>query len=311
MGMSEAVIIHWYVNEGESINQGDPLVDIESSKSSETIEAPVTGIVSQIFYQVDEEAEIGQVLAIIVEPDEAPAAVPAEPETVMPVIPEEGSSFTEQPLSPIRRRTAQRMVASLQEAAQLTLHTEVDVTATVERRELIKAETGATYTDILVKVVASELKRHPQLNAMWGETGIRMGGPINIGVAVALSEGLVVPVIRDADQLSLAEIHDTTQELAEKVRSGGFSPDDVSGGTFTITNLGMHGIDWFTPILNPPESGILGVGRIIRKPAVVDDRIVARAMMGLSLTFDHRVVDGAPAAEFLADISSDLVEARF
>jgi pyruvate dehydrogenase E2 component (dihydrolipoamide acetyltransferase) len=311
MGMSEATIIHWYVNEGESINQGDPLVDIESSKSSETIEAPVTGVVSQIFYQVDEDAEIGQVLAIIVGADEASAPVPPEPETVAPTAPEVESSFIEHPLSPIRRRTAQRMVASLQEAAQLTLHTEVDVTATVERRRLIKAETDVTYTDILVKVVASALRQHPQLNAMWGETGIRTGGPVNIGVAVALIEGLVVPVIKDADRLSLVEIHAAAQELAEKVRSGEFTPDDVSGGTFTITNLGMHGIDWFTPILNPPESGILGVGRIIRKPAVVDDQILAREMMGLSLTFDHRVVDGAPAAEFLADISSDLVEARF
>jgi pyruvate dehydrogenase E2 component (dihydrolipoamide acetyltransferase) len=133
---------------------------------------------------------------------------------------------------------------------------------------------------------------------------------VHIGVAVALDEGLVVPVIRDADRKTVQEIAEVSRALVDKARAGTHGVDDVRGGIFTITNLGMYGIDAFTPIINQPQVAILGVGRIIEKPAVHDGQIAIRSLMTLSLTFDHRIVDGAPAAAFLHDVAERLGNVR-
>ena len=208
----------------------------------------------------------------------------------------------------IRGIIAERMTLSLQTNASVTLHTEVDATDFVELRGMLNdklqaREVSLTYTDLLVKVVANALREHPRLNATLTDEGIHVLPEINIGVAVALEDGLVVPVVRDADKERLSEISTQVKDFAERARGNQLTPGELQGGTFTITNLGNFGIDAFTPIINPPESAILGVGRILKKPVVHEDEIVVRSMLTLSLTFDHRVVDGAPAAQFLQTVS--------
>lgn len=203
------------------------------------------------------------------------------------------------PFLGMRQAIAQRMVESLQTMAQVTLMTEADVTELVRLRERLRKRFEVSYTDLIIKTVAVALREHPHLNATLVGEEIRLLSEIHIGMAVALEDGLIVPVIRDADKKSLEEITRETKRLAEAARAGTLTVDEVTGSTFTITNLGMYDIDGFTPIINPPECAILGVGRIVEKPAVYGGEIVKRSMMTLSLTFDHRLVDGAPAAAFL------------
>lgn len=203
------------------------------------------------------------------------------------------------PFLGMRQAIAQRMVESLQTMAQVTLMTEADVTELVRLRERLRKRFEVSYTDLIIKTVATALREHPYLNATLVGEEIRLLSEIHIGMAVALEDGLIVPVIRDADKKSLEEIARETKRLAEAARAGTLTVDEVTGSTFTITNLGMYDIDGFTPIINPPECAILGVGRIVEKPAVYGGEIVKRSMMTLSLTFDHRLVDGAPAAAFL------------
>ena len=212
------------------------------------------------------------------------------------------------PMDGIREIIAERMTMSVQTNASVTLHTEVDATAFVELRGMLNdklqaREVSLTYTDLLVKVVANALQEHPRLNATLTDEGIHLLPEVNIGVAVALEDGLVVPVVRSADKERLSEISAQVRSFAERARNNQLTPGELQGGTFTITNLGNFGIDAFTPIINPPESAILGVGRILKKPVVHEDEIIVRSMLTLSLTFDHRVVDGAPAAQFLQTVS--------
>jgi pyruvate dehydrogenase E2 component (dihydrolipoamide acetyltransferase) len=157
---------------------------------------------------------------------------------------------------------------------------------------------------LTIKATARALKEHPRLNALQLEDRVQLVDQVNIGVAVSLTEGLITPVIRDADTKSLSELASEGRELAAKTREGRAGPDDVAGGTFTISNLGAYEIDAFTPIINPPQVAILGVGRVVEKPIVANGEVTKAAMMVLSLTFDHRVVDGAPAAEFLQRVKA-------
>lgn len=216
------------------------------------------------------------------------------------------------PLTPMRETIAKRMVESLQTMAQVTLGYEAVVDALVELREELlrsleeKIGLRITYTDILVKIVAMLLREHPYLNAVLEEGRIRLLEDINIGVAVALDHGLIVPVVKNADKKKFEDIVREVHTLIEKARKGSLSVDEVSQGTFTITNLGMFDVDMFTPIINPPQSAILGVGSIRKKPVVVDNTIRVANTMWLSLTFDHRVMDGHIAAGFLQDLAKTL-----
>ena len=202
----------------------------------------------------------------------------------------------------VRKVIAERMHQSLQASAQLTITSEADVTDATEFRSRRTREFDFSYTDLMIYAVARALMRHPRMNARLDGAEIVISPRANVGIAVALEEGLIVPVLRSAETKSLRDIALESRALGEKARAGHLKLEDVTGGSFTITNLGTWGVDAFTPILNPGETGILGVGRIIDKPAVYRDEIVRRAMMFLSLTFDHRVVDGAPAAEFLQSV---------
>src|SRR6266851_1982079 len=201
-----------------------------------------------------------------------------------------------------RKVIAERMHQSLQSSAQITITTEADVTDATEFRSRSTREFDFSYTDLMIYAVARALMRHPRMNARLDGAEIAISANANVGTAVALQEGLIVPVLRAAETKSLRDIALESRALGEKARAGHLKLEDVTGGSFTITNLGTWGIDAFTPILNPGETGILGVGRIIDKPAVYRGEIVRRAMMWLSLTFDHRVVDGTPAAEFLQSV---------
>jgi pyruvate dehydrogenase E2 component (dihydrolipoamide acetyltransferase) len=165
----------------------------------------------------------------------------------------------------------------------------------IEKRHGVRV----SFTDMLVKAVALALEDHPAVNSALVGDELRVYRRKNIGIAVAMTEGLVVPVVKDADSKSVGTISAELKQLVERVRAGKFTPEDVAGGTFSITNLGAFGIDVFDPIIVPPQAAILGVGRIAEKPVVISGAIVVRSMMNLCLSFDHRIIDGAPAARFL------------
>ncbi len=198
------------------------------------------------------------------------------------------------------------MLASQQQTAPVTLTTRADATNLVNLRTQFKTVGDGvappTFTDMIVKLTAAALERHPLLAARWEGDQQIFPETIDIGMAVDAEEGLIVPVLRDVGSLSLMQLAERSRSLVERARNGKLSADDMSGGVFTVTNLGAFGIDAFTPIINVPETAILGVGCIRREPAVHNDQIVPRDKMTLSLTFDHRVVDGAPAARFLQTV---------
>jgi pyruvate dehydrogenase E2 component (dihydrolipoamide acetyltransferase) len=209
-----------------------------------------------------------------------------------------------------RRTIAQHMLTSHRSTAPVTLTTTADATNLVQLRNQFKAAVQAgndvvpSYTDFLVKLTSIALQKHPLLNASWEKDQMRMSAAIHIGIAVDTGAGLLVPVVRDVPSLSLKQLAAHARDLVQRARQGKLAADEMKGGTFTVTNLGALGIDAFTPIINVPQCAILGVGRIQRRPVVVGDNIVARDQVTLSLTFDHRIVDGAPAARFVQTLSA-------
>ncbi len=238
------------------------------------------------------------------------------------------------PHSTLRRTIAERMTQSAFTAPHVTLFTEAEATNLVAARAQLNAElsfptaaaggTGGSglptataggtgggakisYNTLLAALVARALREHPHLNARWEPDGIRLLADINIALAVDTERGLMTPVLRNVDRLSLTEIQRGYEQLIARALAGKSLPDDFAGGTFTITNLGNLDVDGFTPIINPPQAAILGVGRIIEKPVARDGAVVIRPMITLSLSFDHRIVDGAPAARFLQRVKQ-LVE---
>jgi pyruvate dehydrogenase E2 component (dihydrolipoamide acetyltransferase) len=229
------------------------------------------------------------------------AATPTQPQSVPPV----ASGAERLPVSRVRRLIAQRMRESAQSTAAVTLTTEADATELVALRSQLKATFAGrdrpvpTYNDLLIKLTAVALADHPLLRAVWGEEELLIEPGIHIGLAVDTAEGLLVPVVRDVQTQSIRQIAAATRSLIGQAQRRQLSPDALQGGNFTITNLGMYNIDAFTPLINLPQCAILGVGRIVEKPAVHNGQIVPRQRVALSLTFDHRVVDGAPAARFL------------
>lgn len=229
--------------------------------------------------------------------------------------PGDGDALTEQlrtPITGMRKVIGERMTQSTQEAPHVTLHSEIDMTQTVEMRKqllpVIEAKTGLriSYTEIILKAVASVLREHPVLNTSIEGNKMVTHDEINIGLAVSHPQGLLVPVIKRVDQLGLAELTKISKQLAKDAREDRLSPDRLRGGTFTISNLGMYAVDSFTPIINLPEAAILGVGRIIEKPVGYKGEIALRSIMSISLSFDHRVMDGAPAAAFLTQLKEVL-----
>lgn len=226
-----------------------------------------------------------------------------------------GGSTTEgsvdKSLKGMRKVIADRMYESLQTTAQLTIEMEVCMDDAIKLRTALLDEWESsgirvTYTDLVVSACVKALQGHPMMNSTLVDGAIHRNPSVHVGIAVALEEGLIVPVIHDADAKSVQECASEAAILAERARAGKLTLDEVNGGTFTVTSLGMYGVDTFTPILNSPQTGILGVGRIYDGVRWVDDHPSRTQNLRLSLTWDHRVIDGAPAAEFLREVRDHL-----
>jgi pyruvate dehydrogenase E2 component (dihydrolipoamide acetyltransferase) len=209
----------------------------------------------------------------------------------------------------IWRVMVERMTASWTQAPQFHLVREVNASRLIAWRERAVKQAGVrvTYTDLLVKLVAAAIARHPGVNASWQDGAIVRHADINVGLAVAIDDGLVVPVIHHADRLGLAELVAEREALVGRAQAGRLRPADITGGGFTISNLGMYGIDGFTAIVNPPQAAILAVGRIADRVVPVDGKPAVQPMMVLTLSCDHRALDGARGAQFLATLA-ELVE---
>src|SRR4029450_1953310 len=372
MEMQDATVVRWLKQEGDPVQEGEPLVELETAKIATELESIASGVVAHILVPEGATVPIRTVLAIVAAPGEqvsrpagtapsgtaARATAPAaSSRAAAPAAANEGAvqvaaaarhlarqhgldlrrvqgtgprgriliedvqkalEVQSQPAAqpaqvvPIRgmRQTiATRMVQSLQTMAQVTLTTEVDVTEAMTLRAGLPRqwpESGLSPLHLVIKATARALKEHPRMNAVQKEHEVELVPEIHIGVAVSLEEGLLVPTIQRADAKHLAQIASESRDLSTKAREGRATYEEVTRGTFTITNLGAYGIDAFTPIINPPQVGILGMGRVVEKPVVYQGEIAKRSMMFLSLTFDHRVIDGPPAAAFLHTLKDHL-----
>lgn len=234
----------------------------------------------------------------------APKAAPAVQAAVAAPAAEELETVI--PLKGMRKIIAERMHQSLHDLAQANHRMEVDMTQCVAMREQLKAAgVKVSYNDMVIRCVAKALTEFPMMNSSMTDTAIIQKHYVNVGMAVATDTGLLVPVIKGTDKMSLTQISEAAKDLGKRTKEGGLNPDELTGGTFTVTNLGMFGVDSFTAVINAPEAGILAVGQMKKKAVVLDDdSIVVRPMMWLSLTYDHRIVDGAPAAQFLKRVKT-------
>ena len=239
-----------------------------------------------------------------------PAASTSSASTAPTFVPSGTVSFVDTPVSQMRKVIAKRLSESLFTAPHFYLTMKINMDAAIKARTLLNenATTKISFNDMIVKATALSLKQHPKVNSSWMGDFIRENHHVNIGIAVAVDEGLLVPVLRFADGLSLSQISGTVKEFAKKAKDKKLQPADWEGSTFTISNLGMFGIDQFTAIINPPDACILAVGGIAHEPVVKDGQIVPGNVMNVTLSCDHRVVDGATGAAFLQTLKSLLEE---
>ena len=373
--MEEGVFVGWRKREGDFVQVGEVLFELEGEKASQEIESLDSGVL-RIPPEAPKEGavvQVGDLLAYLVVEGETVDLSPENPklsktETVKPAgsapveaVPDSSPNQTRGvvatprarraakelgvdwrvltgsgrggrirerdvrgtsvsirssrsvPISKLRRMIAERMLRSTRETAPVTLTARADATGLVERRNRLKAEASGdqapSYTDLVVKLTALTLRDHPLLAGRWGEDCIELpdDAGFHIGIAVDAPDGLVVPVVRNAALRSVTELAADSRRLIDAARSGRLKADDMTDGVFTVTNLGSFGIDAFTPIINLPETAVLGMGAIRREPAVLDDGgIGSKNFITLSLTFDHRIVDGAPAARFLQALAARL-----
>jgi pyruvate dehydrogenase E2 component (dihydrolipoamide acetyltransferase) len=419
MAQETGTLIQWFKTAGESIAKGEPLMEVETDKTTVEIEAPASGVLANVTAQPGDMIPVGQVIAVILAEGEVAPSVTSAPQTIPvaepPKTPVTPLSVTATPVaqriasehnldlsqvkpqggrvqkedvlaflavqsnsmpvttiangrtlaSPKARRLADErgvelsairgsgpegavlaadvlvaeIVSDIEKSGEITLIMpeqtpisriwrvmaerisqawatiphfyllrEVNASKLIawlgEARE--RATEKITVTDLLVKVVADALRQHPRLNASWLKDTIMLNGQINIGLAVAVEDGLVVPVIHQADTLGLSQLAARRSELVSRANAGKLSPDDLSSGTFTISNLGMYGVDAFNAIVNPPQAAILAVGRIADRVVPLNGQLAIQPMMTLSLSCDHRVVDGARGAQFLQTLASSI-----
>lgn len=379
--MEEGQIARWLKKEGDKVSMGEPLAEIDTDKATMEMQALANGVLRRILIQEGESAPLGQLIAVIGEPEEDIASVlseaPAPPKKESPAAPapkEEpvvaaaapqvvhtnsgrliasplaarmaadsgldlrsiqgsgpngriikrdieaaltkpkaapafqpaavatASAYRDEPATEIRKTIAKRLVTSLGPVPHFFLTVDIEMDRAAEMRESIKAldpDLKISINDIIIKVTAAALLQHPQVNASFQEKIVRYYEHADIGVAVAIEDGLITPVVRAADQKSLSRIAAEVRELAERARSKKLKPEEYTGASFSISNLGMFGIDEFTAVINPPEGGILAIGAMTPKPVVRDNQIVIRQMMRVTMSCDHRVIDGATGAKFL------------
>jgi pyruvate dehydrogenase E2 component (dihydrolipoamide acetyltransferase) len=377
-GMESGTIVKWLKNEGDQVEKGEPLYELDTDKVTQEVEAEASGVLLKIAIS-EGEVPVGRTIAVIGEQgEEVPVISAEEPEPEKPVeapAPQQENGRPEEPAvvqptggrvkaSPLARRIAREQgidLASVRgtgpegrivaedveraEAAPAAAPAPVP-TGEVERRELTSTRktiarrlteawqipvfqlqapaemsrvmglverlreggTKTTVTDVLTKVCATALLRHREVNAQWTDDAILVFPTANIGIAVATPQGLIVPVIRSVERLSLAEIAAARSDLVTRAREGKLQRADLEEGTFTISNLGMFRVEKFTAVLNPPQAAIVAVGAIEERAVPAGAEIAVRPMMTLTATFDHRAVDGAPAAEFLQSVKELLEE---
>jgi len=329
--MEEGTFAGWLLPHGSTVTVGQPIYSLESDKVTMDVESLDAGT---LHIPADAPAAgatvtVGQLLGHLLQADEASPSptLPASPRAraaakalgvdLATVTAREGAPRIieadvlklEKPAAPVRATVATRMEEAFR-APHFYLHADADATALFSlRNELLPLlPTRVSYNDILIKAVALALKQHPRLNAHWVNNSISPRTQIHIGLAVDAGDRLLVPVIRDADQKSLAAIAADRAALVERCRQNKAKREDLEDGSVTLSNLGTFGVDRFQAILNPPQSAILAIGRIAQRPVVVDGEVVARLTVPLSLSVDHRVADGLAAAKFLQTIVQ-LVEA--
>ncbi|MCV7177066.1 2-oxo acid dehydrogenase subunit E2 [Mycolicibacterium sphagni] len=334
--VEEGVISRWLCSVGDPIERDEPLLEVATDKVDTEIPAPTAGILSQILADVDAVVAVGEPLAVITSVDATPPQrlLPAEeitppPAEVAPPPPAEisglspppadGSGAVTEKLSGVRRTIARRMMESLHGMAQLTTVVEADVTGIARVRATHKAEFRATtghglsFLPFFVKAAVEALPAHRMLNASVDAdvTAVTYHDRCHLGIAVDSPRGLMVPVIRDADGLGVGELAVAIAVLADKVRAGAAVVEDLTGATFTITNTGSRGALFDTPIINHPQTAILGTGAVTERVVALRDaegglRIEPRLIAHLSLSYDHRVVDGADAARYLGAVKARL-----
>ena len=244
-------------------------------------------------------ADVVASFAAAAQTSQTAANTPSDPSALLPPItPQEGDTVVK--IAGMRRAVCENMTTSLRAMAQACHKISVDMSSAVKIRASFKAlGESVSYNDILLYFTARTLADFPAMNAVSDADSILRKKRVNLGVAVALDTGLIVPTLFDADTMSFSQIHAQTAQLAKKAKTGGLSKADYTDGSFTVTNLGMYGLDEFTAIINPPQVGILAVGAIQNRIVAIEGEIAIRPMVTLTLTYDHRVIDGAPAAEFL------------
>jgi pyruvate dehydrogenase E2 component (dihydrolipoamide acetyltransferase) len=358
MAQETGKLLAWRKKEGDAVIKGEPLLEIETDKVVLEVEAPADGILAAVTSFEGAEVPVGQTIAWIVAPGEAPPTTITAAPSARAVTAADGpkispkarrlakelsvdltsvrgtgpdgvvtgedvqraaeSSKSTQPaepasaLSTIAHLMAERTTQSWTTTPHFFLVREVDASSFVYLRERMTPvienahSVKLTHTDLLVALVSRVLTKHPKMNASWTGDAIRLNPDVNISIAIAVKDGVVGAVIQNAGAAGLGDIAKKRHDLTERARAGRLHPRDVTGGTFTISNLGMLGIDAFSAIITPPQAAVLAVGRIADRVVPVDGQPAIRSRMTITLSSDHRIVDGAQAAAFLNDLASAL-----
>ena len=315
---TEALLERWFVREGDVVAAGQPVATAVLVKTNYEIAAPAAGRIAKILVAAQGTFGRDQDLALLEEaavarPAAGAAAAPAGP-APPPAAAAEAAVTERIPLSGLRGIIARNMTSAWQTVPRVAAGLEVDVTACLATRKALQERLGpephVSLTHLILRAVALTLREHPRLNAHVVEGAVEVVADVNLGLAVNLEDGLVVPVLRHADRKSVVELAAEARRLAEAAREGRLPPATLQGATFTVTNLGATGIDWFTPIIHQPQIAILGVGRVAERAVVRDGRVVVAPTMILTLVYDHRGVDGYPASLFLAAVGDRLRRAQ-
>lgn len=338
--ITEVQIVDWLKSPGEAVRQDEPVVSLETEKVALDLPAPVAGVLVKILKKKGETAEVGEVIAHLEEatvPKEPAAPIPssgttlredrrgpeaapveAKPAPAIETTQDQKERAGERredrvPMSQLRRRVAERLVQAQQTAALLTTFNEIDMTAVMSLRQAHQEAFQQRHSvklglmSFFVRAAIEALKLIPELNAEIRSTDLVYRRYYDIGIAVGSGRGLVVPVLRNAERLGFAEIETAIADFARRAQSKQLTMADLQGGTFTITNGGIYGSLLSTPIVNPPQSGILGLHAIQDRPVARDGQVVIRSMMYVALTYDHRIVDGREAVTFLKHVK-DCIE---
>jgi pyruvate dehydrogenase E2 component (dihydrolipoamide acetyltransferase) len=298
--MEEGTILKWLVEEGGEFKRGEPLVEIETDKANSTYDAEIDGTLLEILAKEGETLSVGRPIARIGEAADANGGGPQRDARGA------RGDVEIKELTRLQQNLSRRMAESKATAPDYALTVDVDMTLAVELRGRLKdaAETHPpSFNDLVVKAAANTLRAHPRVNAAYRDGKFELYSRVNVGIVVAAGDALVVPVVFDADSKSLGQIARESGELAERARDGRITQPELAGSTFTVSNLGMYGIDEFTAVITPPQAALLTVGALKKRPAVNDNgRVVARDGLRLSLVCDQRILYGAEAAAFLADL---------